>query len=295
MTRLQATDDALDTCHCRIELVVYWPPAAQLNPLKLPLGSEATMQVVSVQMDMMWQDKVANHAKPAQLLQGIAVEPGSLILLPEMFATGFCMDVNVTAQSSARESEQVLKDIAKQYDSAVLGGVVGEIDGHAATNEAVAFGPDGGELVRYYKQQPFSMSGEGKKYRRGDSHQIFEWQGVKIAPFVCYDLRFPELFRPAVRDGAEMLAVIACWPQRRSEHWVRLLQARAIENLAAVVGVNRCGEEPGLTFDGRSTAFDHMGNQLFEADAREQVVTTEFDFEAVRLWRETFPALRDMR
>ena len=122
---------------------------------------------------------------------------------------------------------------------------------------------------------------------------VFEWHGTRIAPFVCYDLRFPELFRAALDDGAEMFVVIACWPAVRSEHWVRLLQARAIENLALVVGVNRCGSEPNLQFDGRSSAFDHLGKCLFEADGSEQVLTTRLDVDAMRKWREKFPALRD--
>ena len=143
--------------------------------------------------------------------------------------------------------------------------------------------------------QPFSFAREAESYPAGDTHRIFEWQGVKISPFLCYDLRFPERFRAAVKDGAELLTVIACWPAVRSEHWVRLLQARAIENLAAVVGVNRCGQEPNLEFDGRSSAFDHMGVQIFEADARQQVMTCELDIGAARQWREKFPALRDMR
>ncbi|MEL6106096.1 MAG: nitrilase-related carbon-nitrogen hydrolase, partial [Planctomycetota bacterium] len=127
-----------------------------------------------------------------------------------------------------------------------------------------------------------------------ETHCLFDWQGVRVAPFICYDLRFPEIFRAAVTEGAELITLIACWPQKRSEHWVRLLQARAIENLAPVVGVNRCGREPGLDFDGRSSAFDHMGQPLFEANEEEQVLSVEIDVEAARSWRAHFPALRDM-
>jgi predicted amidohydrolase len=211
-----------------------------------------------------------------------------------MFDTGFSMDVTKTAQTDARESEMFLRWAAREYGAAVLGGVVGPAMGGTASNEAVCFAPDGSELVRYRKMQPFTLAGEDKKYGCGDRHRVFEWQGVRIAPFICYDLRFPERFRPAAREGAELITVSACWPTTRSEHWVRLLQARAIENLAYVVGVNRCGEEPTLKYDGRTTAFDQMGVALFEANAAEQVLTTEVDVEAVRAWRDQFPALRDM-
>ena len=119
------------------------------------------------------------------------------------------------------------------------------------------------------------------------------WEGLKIAPFICYDLRFPELFRPAARAGAELIVVIANWPARRSEHWVRLLQARAIENQCYVLGVNRCGEDPTLSYDGRSALFDPLGVPVFELDAREQVRSVEIDLAAPRAWREEFPALAD--
>lgn len=253
------------------------------------------MQVIAVQLNMAWEDKATNHRRAAALLQTIAIQPKALIILPEMFETGFSMNPRATAQSENREGEAFLQSLAKQYDAAVMGGVAGPLIGETSCNEAVAFAPNGDELVRYRKMQPFSVSGEGDHYVRGEEHKIFEWQGVKIAPFICYDLRFPELFRPAVVEGAELITLIACWPAVRSEHWVRLLQARAIENLACVVGVNRCGQEPNLEFDGRSSAFDHMGKCLFEADGDEQVIVAELDIAALRKWREKFPALRDMR
>ncbi len=252
------------------------------------------MHVVALQLNMAWEDKPTNHQRVRELLADVPIQAGSLIVLPEMFETGFSMNVAAAAQDEDRAGEALLRELAQQFDSAVLGGVAAPVENGLSKNEAVAFAPDGSELVRYQKMQPFSLSGEDQHYPAGSTHRIFEWQGIKIAPFVCYDLRFPERFRPAIRDGAEMIVVIACWPATRSEHWVRLLQARAIENLAPVVGVNRCGREPGLEFDGRSAAFDHMGVPLFEADAREQVIQIEIDIKTARLWRRKFPALRDM-
>lgn len=252
------------------------------------------MQIVAVQLNMAWEDKAANHQRLRDLLAGVSIQPGALVIVPEMFETGFSMNVAATAQTEDRLGEAVLRDLAKQHDAAVMGGVASPATDGQSRNECVAFAPDGTELVRYQKMHPFSLSGEDKHYPAGLGHKIFTWQGIKIAPFVCYDLRFPEIFRPAVEQGAELITVIACWPAKRSEHWVRLLQARSIENLAPVVGVNRCGEEPGLAFDGRSAAFDHLGSPLFEASAEEQVITAEIDIEAARSWRQKFPALRDM-
>lgn len=253
------------------------------------------MQIVAVQLDMAWQDKAANHQRVRDLLSQTDIQPGALIILPEMFETGFSMNVDVAAQSEQRRGEALLRELAEHHNAAVMGGMASPATDGQSRNECVAFAPDGTELVRYQKMQPFTLSGEDQHYPAGHQHQIFEWQGIKIAPFICYDLRFPELFRAAVSDGAEMITLIACWPMARSEHWVRLLQARAIENLAPVIGVNRCGEEPGLKFDGRSAAFDHQGEGLFEADPREQVLMAEIDIDEARAWRSKFPALRDMR
>lgn len=259
------------------------------------------MHVVAVQFDMVWEDKPHNRRRAADLLADADIPPDSLIVLPEMFESGFSMNAKKTVQSEQREGEQCLRELAIQYRSAVMGGVISPIvdaaaDGTpAAANEAVVFGPDGNQLARYRKQQPFSRGGEDCCYLAGDQSETFEWQGVRIAPLICYDLRFPELFRAAVRDGAEMFVLIACWPSVRSEHWVRLLQARAIENLALTLGVNRCGHEPNLEFDGRSSAFDHLGRCLFEADGREQIIHCDFDPATMRAWRDEFPALRDSR
>ena len=253
------------------------------------------MQIIAVQLDMVWQDKPTNHQKIRDLLSGVPIESGALIILPEMFDTGFSMDLGKTCQSSDRESEAFLKAIAAEYQSAVLAGVVGPNVDDCGSNEAVGFSPQGAELVRYQKMQPFTPAGEHIKYGAGGDHQLFTWQGAVVAPFVCYDLRFPEIFRPAAIEGAELIVVMACWPEMRSEHWVRLLQARAIENQAFVVGVNRCGSDPTFEYDGRSAAFDPLGNTLFEADRAEQVCVINIDVNEARTWRQQFPALNDAR
>ena len=252
------------------------------------------MQIIALQLDTVWEDKAANHDRVRRLLAATKVNANALIVLPEMFDTGFSMRPQVTAQTADRESEAFLRTLAREYGAAVLGGVVGPWNGAQASNEAVAFSPQGTALVRYRKMHPFTLSGEDQHYGAGDRHALFTWQETVIAPFICYDLRFPEVFRPAARDGAELIIVMACWPETRSEHWVRLLQARAIENQAFVLGVNRCGTDPTLRYDGRSCAFDPHGVSLFEADGREQLFSLEIDPQVARSWRAKFPALRDM-
>lgn len=254
------------------------------------------MKIVGVQLDIAWEQPAENWSRVRRLLSKANVEPGSLIVLPEMFATGFSMQLDRTTSEEALQTERFLSELAKTHRSAVIAGVVGRrISMNQAANEALALDADGEELTRYRKMQPFTPSGESLHYAAGSSHRIFEWQGVQVAPFICYDLRFPEIFRPAARDGAQLFVVVANWPALRSEHWVRLLQARAIENQAYVVGINRCGHDPSLSYDGRSAAFDPWGRSLMELDERAQVLTCEIDAQKVVEWREQFPALLDMR
>jgi predicted amidohydrolase len=253
------------------------------------------VHIAAVQLDIAWHDRPANHRRVRQLIESAGVPRDALVVLPEMFDIGFSMDTAATDPGNPSVSEAFCRQLAIDHHVAVLAGVVARAENGKLANEAVAFDPDGRELVRYRKQQPWTPPGEHVHYPAGNGHQIFEWGGVKIAPFVCYDLRFPELFRPAAAARAELICVVASWPHTRSEHWVRLLQARAIENLAYVLGVNRCGDDPTLHYVGRSALFDPQGKPLWEADAREQVWIGEINAKNARDWRDQFPALRDMK
>ncbi|HWE03690.1 MAG TPA: nitrilase-related carbon-nitrogen hydrolase [Tepidisphaeraceae bacterium] len=253
------------------------------------------MQIAAVQLDTQWENRPSTHARVIKLLDGVELRAGALVVLPEMFDVGFSMDKAKTDPGSPSESETFCRKLAVDRNVAVLAGVIARTNDGGLANESVGFSPQGTELVRYRKMQPFTPPGEHICYPAGSRHARFAWQDVRIAPFICYDLRFPEIFRPAVRDGAEFIVVVANWPKIRSEHWVRLLQARAIENLAFVLGVNRAGSDPKFSYDGRSCLFDPHGNEVFQADAREQVLLAEVDATVARDWREKFPALRDMR
>src|SRR5437588_678192 len=184
------------------------------------------MRIAAIQLDIRWEDRQANHARVRRLLDNFDVPRDALLVLPEMFDTGFSMNTSATDPGAPSASEEFCRALAIERHVAVLAGVVARADGGKLANEAVAFAPDGTQLVRYRKMQPFTPPGEHVHYPAGDAPAAFTWQGVRIAPFICYDLRFPELFRPAARHGAELLIVVANWPHMRSEHWVRLLQAR---------------------------------------------------------------------
>jgi predicted amidohydrolase len=246
-----------------------------------------------VQIDSVWEDRPTNHAKTPQLIADAHPQPGSLIILPEMFSTGFSMNLPVTAEEEGGATEQFLREIAAEYQSCVIGGLVTPAASGRGMNQALAIAPDGRILARYTKNHPFSMGGEEKVHVAGTSVSLFEWQGLKIAPLICYDLRFPELARSAVRAGAEVLIYIAAWPVKRIQHWITLLQARAIENLCYVIGVNRCGTDPQFTYSGRSLVVDPHGIIIADAAEQERVVSAQLDPNVVRNWRSQFPALKD--
>lgn len=252
------------------------------------------MNVYCCQLDIAWEDKDRNFARTRELLAAAKPAPGSLIVLPEMFATGFSMNVPAIAETAGGKTEQFLRLLAREHNSCVLGGIVSPDPAGQGRNEALAFSPDGSLLARYAKIHPFSLGGEAGCYSRGHGIVTFEFAGFKIAPFVCYDLRFPEIFRAAVSQGVELFVVIANWPSRREQHWVTLLQARAIENLAWVVGVNRSGKDPQHVYPGRSIVVDPHGFIRADAGMAEGIALAQADLHTVRSWREQFPALRDM-
>lgn len=251
------------------------------------------MNVHLVQINSVWEDRPANHAKARQLIASASPQPGSLIILPETFSTGFSMNLSVTAEPMNGPTEQFLREMAAQYQSCVIGGVVTSTEDGRGMNQALAIAPDGTVLARYTKNYPFSMGGEDRAHLAGTDISLFEWQGLRIAPFICYDLRFPELARTAIRAGVEVLVFIAAWPVKRINHWITLLQARAIENLAYVIGVNRCGTDPEFTYTGRSLIVDPHGLIIADAAEQERVVSARIEPAVLRDWRSQFPALRD--
>lgn len=245
------------------------------------------------QIELAWEDAAANAARVESALERERPEPGTLVVLPEMFGSGFSMD----AARACAGSEAVLarmSEWAKRWQCWVLGGLALKEEAGPA-NCAVAFGPDGTEAFRFRKLHGFSPVGEPGVYRSGNSVVVREVGGFRLAPFVCYDLRFPEVFREASRLGADLMVVIANWPARRERHWLALLQARAIENQAWVIGVNRAGSDPSATYSGRSVLVDPMGVIRADAGEGERWVSAELDVAEARNWREAFPALRDRR
>jgi omega-amidase len=251
--------------------------------------------VVCCQLDIVWEDKRANHDRVRAMLNAAPPSAGSLLLLPEMFSTGFSMDVARVSEGKGGESAAFLSGLARERACHVLGGVVTQSDDGQGRNQAVLFDTTGREVARYAKMHPFSYGGEERHYTAGESVVVFEIEGWNVAPFICYDLRFPEVFRAAVRRNAELFLVIANWPAQREAHWVTLLQARAIENQAYVAGVNRCGRDPKQSYPGRSLIVDPSGRILADGGDSETVVSADLDRDSMLAYRREFPALADMR
>lgn len=254
------------------------------------------MKVVALQYDLAWEDREANFDTVRRLLTKAAPEAGSLIVLPEMFSTGFSMDVATVAENKKSGTEKFLASTAWQYQSHVVGGLVSKDPSSGmGRNEVAVYDPAGRPVALYQKNYTFSYTTESDHYQAGDGLALFKWHDFTVCPVICYDLRFPELFRTAVRSGADLFTVSANWPDARIRHWKTLLDARAIENLAFVVGVNRVGTDPNYRYPGGSRIVDHHGKLLAEAGDSETVLTCDLDFADLTAWRRTFPALEDIK
>ena len=253
------------------------------------------MYVAGVQLDIVWENKRANHEKVRALVAAAKLPKGALLALPEMFATGFSMNVAEIAQSEQRETEVFLAGLAKEHGIFVCGGVVVRGADGRGLNQSVTFDPAGVLIARYSKIHPFSYGGETLQYSAGTEVILYGLSDVTVAPFVCYDLRFPEIFRNGAKRGAQLYTVIANWPEPREAHWLALLKARAIENQAFVLGVNRCGRDPKLAYSGRGQLIDPRGNVLADGGNAEGVFGAEIDLASLLAYRKDFPALQDMK
>jgi omega-amidase len=251
------------------------------------------MRVYSVQLDSVWENKPASYERARQLVLAAQPLAGSLIVLPETFSTGFSTNLSITAQSENAEDDAFLSALARETKCTVMGGVVSRLNAVKGRNESVTFNPDGSLLARYAKIHPFSMCGELEVHQPGTEIVTFKLNGFTVAPFVCYDLRFPEIFRSALDQGANLFVVIANWPVKRDQHWLTLLQARAIENLAYFVGVNRSGTDPNFFYSGRSVVVNPHGIIIGDAGGEERVLVSEVDLDLVEGWRQNFPPVRD--
>ena len=251
-----------------------------------------------VQADTVWEDRSENHRRIAAMLQEARVQPGSLVLLPEMFDTGFSFRLEKTADADGA-TLAALSTLAARLQVTLQGSrsVVGP-DGKGR-NRATIVGPDGKLLAEYDKIHPFSFGRESEFFSGGDTVVTYPWDDGRdrtiVCPAICYDLRFPELFRIGMAQGAEVLAIGANWPAPRALHRRALLIARAIENQAFALGVNRAGRDPHLEYAGGSAAVSPKGEVIAQLDDGPAVARVELDMAQLREWRAAFPAWKDGR
>ena len=251
------------------------------------------MRVALVQFDIAWEDVAENHRRVAERLARAADQGAKLALLPEMFPTGFSMDAARIAQAPGGPTETFLLERAAELGTWIIGSIPESGGDAAPRNTALVVSPDG-HVVRYSKIHPFTYAGEHRHYAPGDRVVTVEIEGVRVTPFVCYDLRFPEPFRFAAKE-TDLFAIVANWPDARREHWRTLLRARAIENLSYVAGVNRVGTGGKLRYTGDSALVDPWGETVLEGDDADRVLVADVDPARVAEAREKFPVLDDVR
>ena len=250
------------------------------------------MKIALLQLDLAWEDVKENHARAAKRLTEAAQAGARLAVLPEMFCTGFSMHPERVAQPPGGMTETWLVAMARGLGLHILAGLP-ETGDPLPRNQALLVSPDG-EVVKYSKIHPFSYAKEDEHYGPGERVLTCDVEGVRVTPFICYDLRFPEPFRLAA-DDTDLFAVIANWPDRRRAHWQTLLKARAIENLCYVAGVNRVGEGDKLPYAGDSAVISPWGETLVSAAEDEAVLYADVDPVRVADARARFPVLNDRR
>jgi predicted amidohydrolase len=257
-----------------------------------------SLLTAAVQFDISWENPEENYAKIDALLKHI--EKADLIILPEMFTTGFSMAPERVAERYHDEMPtlQWMRAHSKNFNAVVMGSVSCE-DGGKYFNRCLVVFPEGQHFY-YDKNYLFSIGKESEHYTAGQGSIIIEWKGWKIKPLVCYDLRFPEHARNEIIGGEyayDLLIYMANWPNVRMHPWNTLLMARAIENQSYTIGVNRVGEDASaIAHNGSSGIYNFKGESMASLKENEEgVIQAELDLAELRSFREKFPALRDKR
>jgi predicted amidohydrolase len=250
------------------------------------------MRVHAIQFDIAWEDKPANHAVLEARLDAADPPAGSFVVLPELADTGFSFDLDRIVDDATLDWA---RRTARGRGIWLQAGFARRGPDGRGRNCAAIVSPDGDLAGVYEKVHPFSYGRESEHFGGGSRLVLRSCGGAVVCPLVCYDLRFPELWRLAAAAGAEVFTLGANWPSTRQTHWRQLVIARAIENLAYVVAVNRVGTDPNFAFGGGSLVVGPSGDVLAEAGDADATLSADLDLEALRAWRSEFPALRDMR
>jgi len=251
------------------------------------------MRVAVIQHDIIFEDAAASRAHVTPMIAQAAATNARVIVLTEMFATGFSMSPERIAEVEGGPSEQFLIDQAGHNKAWLIASIAQRGADGRYRNNAVVAGPDG-SVGRYSKIHPFSYAHEHEHYAAGAEHLTVDIDGLRTTVFICYDLRFADEFWESA-PGTDLYVVPASWPEPRRDHWRALLRARAIENQAYVVGANRVGAAKEVVHLGDSAIIDPLGRTLAEASVGEAVLVAEVSADTVAAVRSAFPFLADRR
>lgn len=253
----------------------------------------STLTVTTIQPDLQWEDKAANLRRLEEKIDGISVYT-ELVILPEMFSTGFSMRPESLAEPMDGPTVAWMTKVATQKKIILTGSVIIEEEGKYF-NRLIWMLPNG-QYGYYDKRHRFAYAGENEHYSAGHKRLVASVKGWRILLLVCYDLRFPVWSRQASEDGLEydLIIYVGNWPERRSHAWKTLLLARAIENQAYVIGVNRVGDDGNKIYhSGDSMIVDPLGEILYHGVGKEEVFTLTLEKEKLDAIRDRFPFWKD--
>jgi omega-amidase len=247
------------------------------------------LRVTLLQADLAWQDPEANRHRLAAHFRGLAGHT-DLIVLPEMFSTGFTMDAASLAEHMDGPTVGWMREEAAAMGCAIAGSLI--VSDAGRCRNRLIWARSDGTIAHYDKRHLFRMAGEHEHYAAGDERLTVELKGWRIRPLVCYDLRFPVWSRS--RGDCDLLLYVANWPARRAHAWSVLLKARAIENQCYVAGVNRIGRDGnGATYAGDSVVIDYLGRPVTSEGGGDRVETAVLDLESLTAYRTDFPVHLD--
>lgn len=250
-----------------------------------------SLRITLIQSNLFWEDKRTNIQQFTNRIFDIA-EPTDLIVLPEMFSTGFTMNSQKLAEPMDGFTVNWMKEVALVKNSAICGSLI-IIENNQYFNRFLFVEPNG-NVQQYDKAHLFRMGEENKHFTSGNNRICIEYKGWKIAPFICYDLRFPIWLKRTEKFDYDLILVVASWPEKRITHWQVLNQARAIENQCYIAGINRVGEDGNqVNYNGQSTLYNPQGKLLNELTHEEYETTFTIHLPELKTYRKAFPVWLD--
>lgn len=249
------------------------------------------LKITMVQSNLFWEDKRTNLQQFSRRIFDIS-EPTDIIVLPEMFSTGFTMNSAKLAETMDGFTVNWMKEMALVKGAAICGSLI-IFENNKYYNRFLFVEPNG-NIQFYDKAHLFRMAEENKYYFSGSSRLSIDYKGWRIAPFICYDLRFPIWLKRTEKFDYDLLLIVASWPQKRIAHWQALTQARAIENQCYLVAVNRVGEDANqISYNGQSALYNPQGKLLNELTNEEFETTFTIQLPELKTYRKAFPVWLD--